>query len=545
MPFPRSPLPDRRAPAARRPSADDGRPPALPPRRLIHGGEPPARRPLRPWLLWTVGVLALLAAGWWAGQTWLPAPMRPSAWGPGLYGWMAGRAAAPGGETPGGSLPADGGAVDGGAVKDGRSQAPADPARWDPPAEEVATIVLAGDMMLGRTVGAAIGRSEDLLFPFTAVAPWLEKADLTVGVLESPLVHLVAGTPPPADGTPPAGQPAGAGSPAPDPALAAPPAAALVLASAGFDALSLANDHAVDMGPAGLAETLSHLGAAGIIGFGAGPDMAAAAQPAVFEVRGSRVALIGVNELGDSLRAATPAGPGVLWSEAAGLRRAMAAARAQADVVIAVVHWGSPLSTRHGARQADVARLLVESGADLVVGSGPNVRQGAEFIRGRPVFYSLGNLVYDQMQEPEAAAEGWVLRVQVHQGKLLQVQVLPVRLGTDGAPRAAPGIWSGRRWLELSQGGVLLLQGAPEANQGDLVLFRRLPEAPACPSGVYRTGIGRADAIALEREGYRGSRYWLTRPGDPAGCAFLPPPLLSQWSTELPPDTLVRVPAAD
>src|SRR5690606_9615714 len=146
-------------------------------------------------------------------------------------------------------------------LRDGRSLTPDEP---------VVELIAVGDVMLGRGVA-------DVAEPLADVAAWLRAADLALGNLESVIV---------ADGTP---KSAPAGEPQPI-ILNAPVTAVSHLTAAGFDLLSLANNHSLDYGGEGLAETAVRLQKSGIIPLGIGPDKTAAYQPVFREVNGVRLA---------------------------------------------------------------------------------------------------------------------------------------------------------------------------------------------------------------------------------------------------------------
>jgi poly-gamma-glutamate capsule biosynthesis protein CapA/YwtB (metallophosphatase superfamily) len=291
--------------------------------------------------------------------------------------------------------------------------------------ENVVELIAVGDVMLGRGVA-----SEPR--PFAAVTPWLRAADLALGNLEC--VIAPGGTPCPGPSDEPALQPY---------RLCAPPSAVTALREAGFDVLGLANNHALDLDPAGLAETVSRLQMAGIAPVGAGPNAEAALWPLIRQVEGVRLAFLAFNAVPD------PAGTGLTkkvpdqsedWTRAGWDREqiaaAIAAARARADAVIVSVHWGYEYETRADPAQRDAANCLLEAGADLVLGHHPHVVQGCRVTDepdggqpngGRFVAYSLGNFVFDQ--EQGETRQGLALRAFFDDQGLRAVQALPVWAG--------------------------------------------------------------------------------------------------------------------
>ncbi len=292
--------------------------------------------------------------------------------------------------------------------------------------ENVVELVAVGDVMLGRGV-AGVPQ------PFAAVTPWLRAADLALANLEC--VIAPGGTPCPGRFDEPTLQPY---------RLCAPPSAAIALRKAGFDILGLANNHTLDLGPAGLAETVSQLQAAGMATVGAGPNAEAALRPLIRQVGRVRLALLAFNAVPDpadaGLTRTKASGQNEGWTRAGWDRdrvaAAIAAALAQADAVIVSVHWGYEYETHAGPAQRDAAHAMLEAGADLVIGHHPHVAQGCKVTGepagsptggGRFVAYSLGNFVFDQQQEE--TRQGLALRAFFDDRGLRAVQALPVWAG--------------------------------------------------------------------------------------------------------------------
>jgi hypothetical protein len=267
--------------------------------------------------------------------------------------------------------------------------------------EPLVELIAVGDVMLGRGVAAEPD-------PLAAVAPWLAAADLTLGNLE-----CVAGE-------------AGAARPGPY-RLRAPLTAVATLRAAGFDLLGLANNHALDYGPEGLAETSARLQAAGIALVGAGPDAAAAGQPVIREVNGVRLAFLAFNAVPDPDDRPDEAG----WTRAgwdqAQAAAAIAAARKEAGAVIVSIHWGYEYDLRPDPAQRDAAQAMLDAGAALVIGHHPHVVQSTAAGPDSFAAYSLGNLVFDQQQDE--TRYGLALRAFFDAGGLRAVQALPVWAG--------------------------------------------------------------------------------------------------------------------
>ena len=288
------------------------------------------------------------------------------------------------------------------------------------------SVVFVGDVMLDDTPGRVVRQGRD---PFARVAHWLRDADLRVANLES----IVATT----------------GAPLPDKpyTFRAHPRVLPVLRR-HIDAVGLANNHAGDYGPAALAQTLDLLDRHRIGRFGAGRTLAEAHEPLIIERRGLRLALLAYNDFFPRSFQADVDRPGIAWIDEPDLRRDIRRAREhhRADLVIPVLHWGWEYETVARPEQRALARRLIEAGADAVVGGHPHVTQDIEIHRGRPIFYSLGNFVFDGFTDP-VHNTGWLLRLELDRDGVRAWRVHPVLLDREGLPRPHPSEpgWCARR----------------------------------------------------------------------------------------------------
>ncbi|PJF43204.1 MAG: hypothetical protein CUN50_01300 [Candidatus Thermofonsia Clade 1 bacterium] len=293
-------------------------------------------------------------------------------------------------------------------------------------AQPSVTIVFTGDLMLGRSLEEAARARNDPLFAFRRVAELLQSADLTVGNLECVMSAL--------------------GTPAPKRYPLRCAEALDALRWAGFDALSLANNHAMDFGSVALLDMRSRLNAAGIATFGAGENRRAARTPAVLLRNGVRIAFLGyVNVPQDGppfffrndLTAATDTSPGVAWAsaDAEGVELIQAdvrAARSLADVVIVLLHAGTEYARAPNHVQRQLAYAAMDSGATAVIGAHPHVLQGLQRHKNGIIAYSLGNFAFDMTVERSAA-----LRLSVTAQGVQGYEWIPIVIGAFGQPRMA------------------------------------------------------------------------------------------------------------
>jgi poly-gamma-glutamate capsule biosynthesis protein CapA/YwtB (metallophosphatase superfamily) len=196
------------------------------------------------------------------------------------------------------------------------------------------------------------------------------------------------------------------------------------LVNAGLDYVSLANNHIRDAGARGILETIAALEGFGIAHSGAGADLAAARAPAVFDVGGVRVAILGYDTIaGGYFARADRAGSAPLT--ASNVQEDVAAARgAGADLVIVFPHWGTEYDPTPFAGQRRLAQAAIDAGADMVIGNHAHWAAGIEVYKGKPIWYALGNFVFDQTWS-EPTMEGITLELTFSGAELVQVRMRP------------------------------------------------------------------------------------------------------------------------
>lgn len=289
------------------------------------------------------------------------------------------------------------------------------------------TLAFAGDV---HFEGALRARLDDPATALAPIAPQLDAADLTVVNLESSV-----GT----SGTPERGKRF---------TFQAPPTALTALATAGVDVVTMANNHAMDYGADGLVETLAaRTTAPGLSVVGVGSDLTEAFAPALRDLRGTTVAVIGANVPDDPTAdltahwAATATTPGVATAlDPAPLLRAVDLARAAADIVVVYLHWGVQGESCPSPSQTALATALAEQ-ADVVVGSHTHRLQGAGLAPAADAYvaYGLGNFVW-YTQASDATSTTGVLTLTVDgEGTVTAEAWAPAIIGADGLPAFAIG----------------------------------------------------------------------------------------------------------
>jgi len=197
------------------------------------------------------------------------------------------------------------------------------------------------------------------------------------------------------------------------------------VADAGIDAVSLANNHIRNDGSTGVTQTVLNVRRAGMHSFGAGIDEDRAREPLCFDQGGTRVCLLGYNEVDAASNSVRPGRAGAAELITAEVKADIQAAHADgADVIVVWPHWGREYVTTTEAKQRRWAREMVRAGADVVLGNHSHVVGPIQFIGGSPVFYSLGNLIFD-LPRFESTEEGVLVELVFHGSRLMQIELHP------------------------------------------------------------------------------------------------------------------------
>jgi Bacterial capsule synthesis protein PGA_cap len=200
---------------------------------------------------------------------------------------------------------------------------------------------------------------------------------------------------------------------------------------AGIDVVSIGNNHIGDAGRLGILQTIANLEAHGLKHAGAGANTIAAHRPALRKVGAITVAILGYDTIA-KVYAAGPSKPGSAQLTIAGVKADVAAARAAgADVVIVYPHWGTEYVATPFPAQQRLARAVIDAGADMVIGNHAHWVGAMEVYKGKPIWYALGNFVFDQTWS-EPTEEGLILELTFSGKKLVQARLHPTLI-LDGA----------------------------------------------------------------------------------------------------------------
>ena len=274
-------------------------------------------------------------------------------------------------------------------------------------------ILFGGDVMLARGVARAAQAHNDYSWPLREIAPVFREADIAFVNLEGPFAEkprpnstnmlfrvqreMVAG-----------------------------------LATAGIDVVSTANNHARDAGSAGIDLTLEVLREQGILAAGTGKDFAEAHAGVVLTRNGVRFGFLAYTYDANNGNY-TDVEPRIALADVAQMRVDVASLRQRAEVVIVSMHHGWEYYTTPNGHQKMFAKAAIDAGAAVVVGHHPHVVQPWERYSDGVIFYSLGNLVFDQA-EPAGTKKGLLAEVTFRGAALSDVKTMPIEIA-GGAPR--------------------------------------------------------------------------------------------------------------
>ncbi len=225
--------------------------------------------------------------------------------------------------------------------------------------------------------------------------------------------------------------------------------------SAGFDVVSLANNHVMNYGAEGLEQTLNVLDGAGVRHCGAGQNLEEAHRPALVEWEGTRVAFLSYTSVFTPGFEATTERPGMAVVKVETTYRIpkrlhempgsplditttpdpkdeermlsdVRSAREQADIVVVLMHWGVSMGYQHLVPyQIRLGHAAIDAGADLVVGHHPHTVQGVEVYNGKTIAYSVPHFGFD-MEHPTISNEAILLEIEFKRGALGQTRIRPV-----------------------------------------------------------------------------------------------------------------------
>ncbi len=271
-------------------------------------------------------------------------------------------------------------------------------------AEETIKLIFAGDVMLDRGVKASVyehGEGE-FSFLFEKSSEFLNEADILFGNLESVVSDK--------------GEKIGSKY-----SFRAPPEAVSGLTEAGFNIVSVANNHVFDYGRVAMEDSFVRLGEAGIKITGGGFSYNEACFPTMMEVKGVRVAFLAYTDLAIDHWLAGENSSGICFLSEKNLDNGIRKAEGS-DLTVISLHFGSEYQDQPTVQQKYWGRYAVDKGADLVIGHHPHVIQPVENYNQGFIAYSLGNFIFDQ-NFSEETMEGLLVEVEASKQGVREIRL--------------------------------------------------------------------------------------------------------------------------
>jgi poly-gamma-glutamate capsule biosynthesis protein CapA/YwtB (metallophosphatase superfamily) len=294
------------------------------------------------------------------------------------------------------------------------------------PEAPMITLLFTGVIVPARCVQSAIDARNDANYVYDEVRHLISAADLAVGTLNTTLSDLSTHT-----------------GCIVTFVLVSDSRSAKAAGEAGFDVMSVATNHIKNCSGASCGDnynraffdTLDNLRANNILPVGAGINQEDALQTVVVEVKGIRFGFVSQGMV-EPMAFAGVDSPGIAELTDENLRAAIANARSEADVVIAMPHWGPEDSAEPNSYQLHFAQVAVEAGADVVVGNHTHVVQAIQQLNGIDVFYGLGNFVFDQNWDL-AHQQGVILQLHFYGSTYTGYDLTPTHVDGDGTVHIA------------------------------------------------------------------------------------------------------------
>jgi hypothetical protein len=244
----------------------------------------------------------------------------------------------------------------------------------------------------------------------------------------------------------------------------------------------------------GLQETLKTLEKAGIHAIGAGMEITEARRPKIIDVKGQRIAYFGYYTADDYAAAEGVAGTNYGMKER--IAEDIQAIRDEVDWIVVNFHWGVELANYPEIWQSELAYFTIDQGADVIVGHHPQVLQGAEIYKGRPIAYSLGNFIfggnarsdYDtavlkvSLREQQMKVEFLPVEVRKYQPKVVRgergdriLEHIDMISGVFEEPMTSPMILDARKSKVVTSGNTVFESQKPAESQSNPRVQEELP----------------------------------------------------------------------
>lgn len=280
--------------------------------------------------------------------------------------------------------------------------------------EKETSLIFVGDIMLSRTIGKIMEEKLDWTYPFLKIKDFLKNADITFGNLESPISNR--------------GRRIGSKY-----SFRARPEVIKGLLFSGIDIVNIANNHILDYGKVAIEDTMKLLKENNIKITGGGSNYSEAHNTTIFSINGIKIGFLGYTNLIPKYISYESSSPNIAYFDENIAIEDIKKAKEKVDFLIVSLHWGEEYKTEPSFYQKKTARLLIDAGADLIIGHHPHVVQPVEEYKGRYIIYSLGNFIFDQ-NFSEKTKEGLVVKVKIKNKKITKLEKIKIRFTNTFQP---------------------------------------------------------------------------------------------------------------
>ena len=282
--------------------------------------------------------------------------------------------------------------------------------------QKIVSISIVGDILMDGSVRAQIDKN-GIEYPWEMVKEYFQNDDITIGNLETSITTR--------------------GTKWEDKQFnfRSDPKNLKAMKEAGIDVLTLANNHTLDFGYEGLLDTLNHLDKNDIKRVGAGKNKKEAMEGIIIEKDGLKVGVLSFSRVVPDVKwYATDKRAGLVGAYDPHINEVITRIKdikKETDIVILSIHWGIELSNTPRKQEIDLAKKLIDAGADVIMGHHPHVLQGVETYKGKPIFYSLGNFVFGTKNE--LTANTMIAQINFAGKEIDNIKIIPCSI-TGGRP---------------------------------------------------------------------------------------------------------------
>ncbi|MCD8502722.1 MAG: CapA family protein [Bacillaceae bacterium] len=273
------------------------------------------------------------------------------------------------------------------------------------------TIAFAGDVMMEASIDRAM-QKHGFDYPFSQVREDIEKADYAIVNLETAVTNQTKSYDKQFN-------------------FKTGPESLVALKEAGFDMVSLANNHTMDYREEGLVDTINYLNEVGLAHVGAGRNKDEAFASHTIELKGKKISFLGFSRVLPSLNwYATDTKPGIASGyQLDQMIRTIEKEKKEVDYLFVYIHWGIERNQYPEHYQFEYARAMIDAGADGIIGAHPHVFQGLDYYNGKPIAYSLGNFLFPDHVRGLTAESG-LLTLQIKEDEIT-MQLTPYHIAND------------------------------------------------------------------------------------------------------------------